>query len=168
MAKYTEAAPIILAELEKGATQKEAAEKACINIDTFYEWMKSKTEFSDAVRRAKENARLNAVASVERSLLELAQGFEYEEVRTEYESKHNPNSGQYEPVIKKQVRTKKRIVASVEAIKFFLTNKAPEEWKNRIEQTNLGNVQTNVNIRHIGVAGDEIFPSSEDEVDAER
>ena len=168
MAKYQESAPIILSELEKGATQKEAAEKAGINIDTFYEWMKCKTDFSDAVRRAKENARLNAVASVERSLLELAQGFEYEEVRTEYESKHNPDSGQYEPVIKKQVRTKKRIVASVEAIKFFLTNKAPDEWKNRIEQTNLGNVQTNVNIRHVGEKGDEVFPSSEDEVDATR
>ena len=133
MAKYQESAPIILAELEKGATQKEAAEKAGINIDTFYEWMKSKTEFSDAVRRAKENARLNAVASVEHSLLELAQGFEYEEVRTEYESKHNPDSGQYEPVIKKQVRTKKCIPANTEAIKFFLTNKAPAEWKNRNE-----------------------------------
>ena len=145
MAKYQESAPIILAELEKGATQKEAAEKAGINIDTFYEWMKSKTDFSDAVRRAKENARLNAVATVERSLLELAQGFEYEEVRT-----------------------KKRIVASVEAIKFFLTNKAPDECKNRIEQTNLGNVQTNVNIRHVGEKGDEVFPSSEDEVDATR
>ena len=168
MAKYQESAPIILSELEKGATQKEAADKAGINIDTFYEWMKGKTEFSDAVRRAKENARINAVASVERSLLELAQGFEYEEVRTEYESKHNPDSGQYEPVIKKQVRTKKRIVASVEAIKFFLTNKAPDEWKNRIEQTNLGNVQTNVNIRHVGEKGDEVFPSSEDEVDATR
>ena len=97
MAKYQESAPIILSELEKGATQKEAAEKAGINIDTFYEWMKSKTDFSDAVRRAKENARLNAVASVERSLLELAQGFEYEEVRTEYESKINPDTHQYEP-----------------------------------------------------------------------
>jgi ribosome-binding protein aMBF1 (putative translation factor) len=31
-----------------------------------------------------------------------------------------------------------------------------------------GNVVQTVNIRHIGEAGDEIFPSSEDEVDAER
>ena len=31
-----------------------------------------------------------------------------------------------------------------------------------------GNVVQAVNIRHIGEAGDEIFPSSEDEVDAER
>ena len=166
MAKYQESAPIILAELEKGATQKEAAEKAGINIDTFYEWMKSKTDFSDAVRRAKENARLNAVASVERSLLELAQGFEYEEVRTEYESKHNPDSGQYEPVIKKQVRTKKRIVASVEAIKFFLTNKAPEEWKNRIEQNNTGDLVTDLRIQHVSKnPDDDVFPSSESEVD---
>ena len=31
-----------------------------------------------------------------------------------------------------------------------------------------GNVVQTVNIRHIGEVGDEIFPSSEDEVDAER
>lgn len=31
-----------------------------------------------------------------------------------------------------------------------------------------GNVVQTVNIRHIGESGDEIFPSSEDEVDAER
>ena len=166
MAKYTEAAPIILAELEKGATQKEAAEKAGINIDTFYEWMKSKTEFSDAVRRAKENARLNAVASVERSLLELAQGFEYEEVRTEYESQLNQKTGKYEPTIKKQVRTKKRVVPQTEAIKFYLSNKAPEEWKNRIEQNNTGSLDILSRLRVVreNRDGDTYVPRSEDEI----
>jgi hypothetical protein len=171
MAKYTEAAPIILAELEKGATQREAAEKAGINIDTFYEWMKSKTDFSDAVRRAKENARLNAVASVERSLLELAQGFEYEEVRTEYESRlvedEQTGKKEYKPVIKKQVRTQKRVVPNVEAIKFLLTNRDPEHWKNRIESAMTGDVNTNL---HIVCKGDPDyqFPSSESELDLER
>ena len=41
-----------------------------------------------------------------------------------------------------------------------------EKPAEKMEMT--GNVVQTVNIRHIGEAGDEIFPSSEDEVDAER
>lgn len=136
MAKYAEAAPIILQSLEEGSTQKEAAEKAGISNETFHTWIKEKPEFSEAVHRAKENARINAVAKVERSLLERALGFEYEEVATEYESKpviDENGKEQYVPTIKKQRRTKKRMVQDVEAIKFFLTNRSPNEWKNRQE-----------------------------------
>ena len=172
MAKYAEAAPIVLKAIEDGEYQRDAAQKAGINEDTFYTWMKEKAEFSEAVKRAKENARLNAVAKVERSLLERALGFEYEEVRTEYESKPNddPKSKEkYVPVIKKQSRTKKRVVQDVEAIKFFLTNKASEEWKNRIEQNNTGSLCTDFNVNFVNNGdGEDSFPSSESEVDAER
>ena len=106
---------------------------------------------------------------MEASLLDLAKGFEYEEVRTEYESKLNPATDKYEPTIKKQVRTKKRVIASTEAIKFYLTNKAPEIWKNRLDQNTTGNVVSDININYVSKnPGDEIFPSSEDQVDAER
>lgn len=131
MAKYAEAAPIILKAIEEGETNKAAAEKAGIHIDTYHEWMKSKPEFSEAVRRAREAARERAVQDVEASLLKLAKGYEYEDMRTEYEGKLNPETGKTEPVIKKQVRVKHVIPANTEAIKFFLTNKAPDEWKNR-------------------------------------
>ena len=167
MAKYKDSAPKILEYLEQGMTQRDASEKAGINEDTFYTWMKEKAEFSEAVHKAKEIGSKRGIDEVEHSLLDLAKGFEYEEVKTEYESKLNPETSKYEPTIKKQVRTKKRIVASTEAIKFYLTNKAPEVWKNRIEQNNTGNLVTDLKIYHVNKsADDKQFPSSEAEVEA--
>ena len=168
MAKYAEAAPIILQALEEGNTQKEAAEKARIHIDTFHEWVNNKPEFSEAVHRAKENARINAVAKVERSLLECAIGYEYEEVRTEYESRPNDDpkaKEKYVPVIKKQSRTKKRIVQNVEAIKFFLTNQDPTKWKNRQEHdiTNLDALK-GLHIDLEGIPDGEHIVENEDDI----
>ena len=169
MAKYQEAAPKILAALEQGLSNKDAATAAGVNEDTFYTWMKEKNEFPELVQRAKEAGRLNAVRDVEAALLNLAKGCEWEDVRTEYESKLNSSTGKYEPVIKKQVRVKKRVPANTEAIKFYLTNKAPEVWKNRLEQNNTGNLNTKLQLEVVsGNPDDAEFPSSEAEVDVAR
>lgn len=174
MAKYQEAAPVILKSLEDGCTNKEAAERAGINEDTFYTWQKEKPDFSEAVQRAKRDGESNAITRVENSLLSLAIGFEYEEVVTEYESKPNPDpdsKDKYIPVIKKQRRTKKRVIQSVEAIKFYLSNKCPEVWKNRTDgNLNLSELTKGLTVTHVydkdaGEGGG--FPSSEAEVDVE-
>ena len=168
MAKYAEVAPKILNFLEQGMSNRDAVEKAGLTEETFYKWLREKTEFSEAVHKAKEIGDQRAINEVERSLLDLAKGFEYEEVRTEYESRLNEKTGKYEPTIKKQVRTKKQVIPSTEAIKFYLTNKAPEEWKNRLEQNNTGTLATDLRVNFVSGKGDEDFPSSENEVDAVR
>lgn len=167
MAKYAEAAPKILELIEQGATYKDAAEQVGIGETTFYRWLEEKGEFRESVKRAKETGTLKAVAKVEATLLQLAIGYEYEDVRTEYGSELNQKTGKYEPVIKKQVRTKKTVPPSTEAIKFYLTNKAPEEWKNRLEQNNTGTLATDLRVNFVS-GNDEDFPSSENEVDAVR
>lgn len=167
MAKYAEAAPKILELIEQGATYKDAAEQVGIGETTFYRWLEEKGEFRESVKRAKETGTLKAVAKVEATLLQLATGYEYEDVRTEYGSELNQKTGKYEPVIKKQVRTKKTVPPSTEAIKFYLTNKAPEEWKNRLEQNNTGTLATDLRVNFVS-GNDEDFPSSENEVDAVR
>ena len=152
--------------LAQGYSNKDAAEKAGINEHTFYEWLATKPAFSQSVKEAQRLGDIVRINSVESALLDMARGTEYEEVRTEYESKLNPATGQYEPTIKKQVRTKKRIAPSTEAAKFYLSNKAPEVWKNRIEQNNTGNLVTDLNIKHVSVNPNDVdFPSSESEVD---
>ena len=166
MAKYEQAAPKILELLEQGLTNKQAAQRVGIDEATFYRWCDEKSNFYKSVQRAREIGEKRSIAKVEASLLELALGFEYEEVKTEYESQLNPATGKYEPTIKKQVRTKKRVVPNSEAIKFFLTNKAPEEWKNRIEQNNTGDLVTDLRIQHVSKnPDDDVFPSSESEVE---
>lgn len=133
MAKYKDRAPDVLTFISQGYSNKDACEKAGIAEDTFYDWMNTKSEFSESVKKAQREGDLVRINSVEAALLDVARGFEYEEVKTEYESQLNQATGKYEPTIKKQVRTKKRVIPQTEAIKFYLTNKAPEEWKNRQE-----------------------------------
>lgn len=164
--KYAEKAPEILKFISQGYSNKDAAEKAGISQETFYTWLETKSEFSESFKEAKKQGDKVRINSVESALLDIARGFEYEEVKTEYESQLNPATGKYEPTIKKQVRTKKRVVPNSEAIKFFLTNKAPEEWKNRIEQNNTGDLVTDLRIEHVSKNPDDAnFPSSESDVE---
>lgn len=166
--KYAEKAPEILKYISQGYSNKEAAEKAGISQETFYTWLETKSEFSESFKEAKKQGDKVRINSVEAALLDIARGFEYEEVKTEYESQLNPKTGKYEPTIKKQIRTKKRVTPNSEAIKFFLSNKAPEEWKNRIEQNNTGNLNTDLRIKMVSEnPNDDEFPSSEAEVDIE-
>ena len=173
--KFEEKAPIVLGFLSEGYTIKEAAQKSAIDDHTVFEWMRSNPSFFTAVQRARKDGEKKAIAAVESSLLDLAKGFEYEEITTEYESQKNPDwtpekgGERYIPVIKKQRRIKKRVIPSIEAIKFYLTNKAPEEWKNRLDQNTTGNLVTDLRITSVQKSPDDAqFPSSEDEVDGER
>ena len=169
MAKYEEKSPEVLNNIADGLSNKDAAEKAGVSETQFYVWMNTKAEFAERYKEAKKQGDKVRINSVEAALLDIARGFEYEEVRTEYESQLNQATGKFEPVIKKQVRTKKRVVPNSEAIKFYLSNKAPNEWKNRMEQTNLGQMEQNLRLVHVTQEGGrQRFPSSEDEVDAER
>lgn len=167
--KYEEALPVILKALEDGYTNEDAARKAGIGERTFYDWLKAFPQFSQAVQRARKDGEQNAIARVENSLLSLAVGFEYEEVATEYESQPNPDKNSAEkfiPVIKKQKRTKKHVIQSVEAIKFYLTNKCPQEWKNRTEHE-IANLDLLKDLRIERVKGSEpsgLISHSEDEV----
>lgn len=162
----------ILNYLAQGFSQKEAYQKAGVGETTFYKWMEDK-EYRALVHNAQDEAKASKadVRMVERALLDAAQGFEYEEVRTEYESREvvDEETGKkvFKPVIKRQVRTTKRVPPSTEAIKFLLTNRDPQNWKNRIDSTQMGQVNTNL---HIVCKGDPDyqFPSSESELDLTR
>lgn len=169
MAKYQEAAPIILSALENGATMLDAAQQAGISKQTLYEWLNTKTDFADAVQRARKDGERNAVARVEATLLKLATGYEYEDVKTEYGSELNQQTGKYEPVIRKQVRIKRNVPPNTEAIKFFLTNRAPADWKNRNEHE----IKDLDILKHLHVErikgnqqGDSLISNSEAEVQA--
>lgn len=163
----------ILNYIIKGYSQKEACKKAGIAEQTFYRWCDEDKEFRELVRNAQDEARISKadVRAVEQSLLDVARGFEYEEVKTEYESREvvdeQTGKKEFKPVIKKQVRTTKRFAPNIEAIKFLLTNRDPQNWKNRIDTTQMGSIATDLTITMKGE--DEItFPSKESEIDLNR
>lgn len=170
--KFEEKAPIVLGFISDGYTIKEAAQKSAIDDHTVFEWMRNRPSFFTSVQDARKNGEQKAIAAVESSLLDLAKGFEYEEVTTEYESQPNPNydpkqgGEKYIPVIKKQRRTKKRVIPSIDAIKFYLTNKAPDIWKNR-QQQEIANLDLlkNLRVEQVGTKEDErLVVSSEDDI----
>lgn len=133
MAKYQEAAPVILKALEDGYTMQEAADMAGITKKTLYEWTSQKSDFSNLVQCARKDGEHNILDKAVSTLVRLAIGGEYEDVRTEYASELNTVTGKYEPVIRKQTRVKKTIPPNIEALKFLLTNRDPANWRNRQE-----------------------------------
>lgn len=162
----------ILNYIEDGYSQKESYQKAGVSESVFYKWLND-VEYKAMVHNAQEQARISKadVRGVERALLDIAKGFEYEEVKSEYESREvvdeKTGKKEFKPVIKKQVRTKKRCLPNVEAIKFLLTNRDPDNWKNRVDQTQIGNVETNLTITYKGQQ-DFKFPNSEADLDLNR
>lgn len=125
----------ILESIANGDSNKVAAAKGGINLDTFYEWLKSNTEFSDKIKEARreyENWELEGLLrDAKKSLKTLICGETYDETRTEYEQDpRNPGS----PRIKKQIVTNKKIMPNATAVIFALVNRDPEHWQNRMTQ----------------------------------
>lgn len=118
--------------LAEGKTRADACRLSGIGTSTFHEWLNEKAEFAEAIKRAEQEYRdwysKDLVQAAKKSLKELILGWECEEVQTEYEQDpHNPQA----PRIKRQRRVVKKFKPDATAIIFALTNKAPDEFKNR-------------------------------------
>ncbi|CAJ0600766.1 unnamed protein product [Cylicocyclus nassatus] len=114
-----------------GATIERFCKAMDIRKDTFYRWMSNSSDFSDAIKTAKDEFKRNIAKTAEESLFKLCEGYDYTETRTEYVTDKNGK-----PVIKNQVMTKKHVHPNTAAIIFALTNVDPERWKQR-NQTEL-------------------------------
>lgn len=118
-----------------GATLKDFCHAMGIDYETYYHWMK-KSEFSDAIQKAKENYKNSLEEKLVRSLAKSAEGYEWEEVVTEF----RPNKDG-KPEVKGQRKTKKHVPSNIGAAIFLLTNVNNERWKNK--QNLEGNLSVN-------------------------
>lgn len=139
--KYTsERVTAICRAIADGETIQMACKRGGISDDTFARWKANKTEFADAIKKAEKeyNDWYNneLVRDCKVSLKKLITGFEYEETTTEYKSDKNGN-----PRIEKQKTVTKRILPNATAIIFALTNRDPENWKNRQTTDIVANVK---------------------------
>lgn len=127
--------------IERGETNETAAKIGGIAVGTFFRWMDEKSEFKDAVKRAKaafEDWQLNGILEdAKKSLKTLICGQEYEEIKTEYEDDKAGN-----PRIKKQTRITKKIMPNPTAVIFALCNRDPEHWQNRVSNEVSGKIET--------------------------
>lgn len=139
---YTqERVKIICDALAKGETQDTAYRLAGISNETYYRWLKEKSEFSNAVKKAQaafQDWQMNGILEdARKSLKTLICGQEYEEIKTEYENDSTDN-----PRIKKQIRITKKILPNPTAVIFALCNRDPEHWQNRVNTELSGKVET--------------------------
>ena len=98
-----------------GLTDEQIAKNIGINRTTLYDWKKKETNIADALKKGKEVIDFE----VENALLKRALGYEYEEET--YEN----------GILTKKV--KKHVAPDTTAQIFWLKNRKPNNWKDRVE-----------------------------------
>lgn len=139
--KYTpERVAIICKGLSEGKTETDCCKAAGISGTAFYKWMAEKVEFVDAVKKAKaqfdqwRNEKM--VEDAKSSLVELICGF----VQTTRKTRSFiDKTGK---TVTEEIVEEKKLPPSATAIIFALTNRDPENWKNRLSQDVNGKIQT--------------------------
>jgi len=120
-----------------------------INKDTYYEWLKTKSDFSDAIARAEIEQKHLFKAKAKRSMQILIDGIEYEETKTvivsakggrEKKTEVDENTATRKGEVKEVTKIKKYIPPNVTAVIYTLENADAENWKSRksIELTGAG------------------------------
>jgi transposase-like protein len=114
--KYTDEFPVLVRMYaEQGLTDANIAYKLGIALSTFYDYQKKHPEFSEALREGK----VVTDGEIEESLRMRAKGFEFTEVKTE------KRNGKVVSV----TETTKFFPPDVPAIKMWLGNRNPDEWR---------------------------------------
>lgn len=137
MAKYSKTIVKKIVGLIKSDryTITEICKHVRISESTYYDWQKTKLEFSEAIKIANESFISDTLIECERSLVKLIKGYDYDEVRTiTVDSGKRDVNNNPMPKIKEQTKTKKHVSPNLGALIHFQTNRDQENWKNR--QTN--------------------------------
>lgn len=124
-----------------GAPIKQFCEAMGIGDDAYYEWMRTKPEFADAIKKAQAAFREDTTTQVVNALKRKALGYEYVAERKEAAPRKTVI---YDPKTGKKAREEQGELTTVKAVRetvvippdtgaaiFLLTNLDPEHWKNR-------------------------------------
>jgi hypothetical protein len=128
MAKYNKKiVKDICSIIEKDSyTIPEICKMVGIDEATYHRWKIDKSEFCEAIEKARNKFIKNGLVECEKSLMKLITGYEYEESKTVV-----VNDGSDKPKIKEKSTTKKHVAPNLGAVIHFQTNKDPENWKNK-------------------------------------
>ena len=108
-----------------GLTLDQIAHNMGCALGTLCEWKKNHPEINEAIKRGNRPANLE----VENALFKSACGYDVEE--TTEELRFNKKTHSYEMVVTKRVR--KHVPPSNTAQIFWLKNRMPDKWRDRIE-----------------------------------
>jgi transposase-like protein len=105
-----------------------------ITEETFHKWKREKTEFSECIRRAEAARNDFFVSEAKKSLLKKIQGYTVTEKHVTYvNSREKSKTGEEKdkPKVKEQKVIEKFFQPDTSAIVFTLTNRDPDNWKNK-------------------------------------
>lgn len=147
MAKYSKKIVKKITDLIKADsyTVAEICSLSGISESTFYEWQASKAEFSESLSRAREQFDEVIIKEAKNSLRKKVNGYEVDEKKTVY-----VNGKDGKAAIKEQTIIRKHFQPDTEAIKFVLTNKATDEYKNRQDVNGDVKFKGKINIINLG------------------
>ena len=124
-----------------GKSYKDAFTAARVGKTAFYSHLSNDADFADRVKRAEQEYQdwydSQLVVDCKRSLLELVQGYEWDETTTE--SAMNKDG---KMVVVKTKVVHKKAAPNPTAIIFALCNRAPEQWSNKHIQELTGKIET--------------------------
>lgn len=115
-----------------GAGLNEIADKLGISRTTLFKYQDIHSDFADALKKGKEVVD----AEVENSLKKECIGYHYEETTTTTTAIVDKRTGEITDLKKVETRTTKKYARpSVTAIAYYLNNRTPTRWKNRVVMT---------------------------------
>lgn len=114
-----------------GLSDEQIAHNMGIHPSTLYKWMNEHNEIKEAIKKGKEVADFE----VENAMYKAALGYEIDEVKTYVEDSGNGQKKRVE-------KTKKHVAPNVTAQIFWLKNRKPTAWRDRVEQQIDANVST--------------------------
>lgn len=124
---------IMCKAIAAGKSYKDAFTAARVSKATFYAHLANDSDFSDRVKKAEQEYQdwydSQLVVDCKRSLIELVNGYEWDETTTE---RALNKAGKMVEVKKKVVH--KKAAPNPTAIIFALCNRDPEHWQNRVAQ----------------------------------
>jgi transcriptional regulator with XRE-family HTH domain len=144
-------------------TIPEICRQVGIAKSTYHEWESKKPEFSDCIKKAKNDFNELVIVEAKKSLMKKIRGYMEQEKKT-----ITVDTGKRDEEGKPIVRVKEHVVADkyfqpdTAAIIFALTNRDPENWKNRINNEITGKDGKDLTVEPVTI---EII-DSRDKVDA--
>lgn len=143
MAKYNQKIVNRICDLisKDSYTIAEICEKVKISESTYYEWLKTKSEFSEAIKKAQDKLTQDLLIECNRSLVKLIRGYTIQEKKTVTADTGRKDEND-KPIVKVKEHSvvEKYYPPSLGAIIHFQTNRDPDNWKNRQENKLSGEV----------------------------
>ena len=111
-----------------GLTDEQIAKNMGISRSTLAEWKKKYSDISDTLKKGKDVVDIE----VENALLKKALGYSYKE--TTKELSVDKQTGESKLIVTKEVT--KHIAPDTAAGIFWLKNRRPDEWRDRVQEDN--------------------------------